>query len=222
MPTESGTIGPIRAMHDRAKLRVVDASGSHHTEGRMSAERLGSLRLKLTRVWLISPERLWLLSIALQRRGHWILAFSIKQLNTILYHNSLSPGASVSPDILLGHYSHGIVVNSNVEIGRRVKIWHNVTLTAGRQARKRGHGDAPGPEARIIIEDGVKIGTNAVIIAPRGGCLRVGRGARVGAGVVVTDDVPAGATVVSPPARVLLRGEAVEASPADASSEARS
>jgi serine O-acetyltransferase len=171
----------------------------------MSAERLGSLRLKLTRVWLISPERLWLLSIALQRRGHWILAFSIKQLNTILYHNSLSPGASVSPDILLGHYSHGIVVNSNVEIGRRVKIWHNVTLTAGRQSRKRGHGDAPGPEARIIIEDGVKIGTNAVVIAPRGGSLRIGRGARIGAGATVTEDVPSGATVVSQPVRVLLR-----------------
>ena len=47
----------------------------------------------------------------------------------------------------------------------------------------------------------MKIGTNAVIIAPRGRSLRIGRGARIGAGAIVTDDVPAGASVVSPPSR---------------------
>ncbi len=152
------------------------------------------------RLWLLSPERLWLMSIALQRGGRWRLAFVVKQLNTILYHNSLAPGASVSPDIALGHYSHGIVVNSNVEIGQRVKIWHNVTLTAGRRAR----GSASEQRSQIIVEDEVKIGTNAVLIAPRGGTLRIGRGARIGAGAIVTESVPARATVVSPPARVLL------------------
>lgn len=169
----------------------------------MSEERLGSLKHTLTKLWLINPEKLWLTSIALQRRGHWRLAFAVKQLNTILYHNSLAPGANVASDILLGHYSHGIVVNSNVDIGRRVKIWHNVTLTAGRPARRGGKAP-PGPRARLIVEDGVMIGTNAVIIAPRGRSLRIGRGARIGAGAIVTSDVPARATVVSAPARVLL------------------
>jgi serine O-acetyltransferase len=167
----------------------------------MSAQDLGSLRLTLTKLWVLSPERLWLLSIALQRRGRWRLAFAVKQLNTILYHNSLAPGASVSSDIALGHYSHGIVVNRNVEIGRRVKIWHNVTLTAGRPARG---GSAADDRSQIVVEDGVRIGTNAVLIAPRGGTLRIGRGARIGAGAIVTESVPEGATVVSPPARVLL------------------
>jgi serine O-acetyltransferase len=166
----------------------------------MSAQNLGSLRRMLMRLWLLSPERLWLMSIALQRSGRWRLAFAVKQLNTILYHNSLAPGASVGPDIALGHYSHGIVVNSNVEIGRRVKIWHNVTLTAGRLARGSGS-DA---RSRIVVEDDVRIGTNAVLIAPRGGTLRIGRGARIGAGAIVTESVPERATVVSPPARVLL------------------
>jgi len=170
----------------------------------MRAKNLGSLRLRLTKLWVISPEKLWLVSIALQRRGLWIAAFAVKQLNTILYHNSLAPGASVSPDIALGHYSHGIVVNRNVEIGRRVKIWHNVTLTAGRPARG-GETDSAPKLSRIVIEDDVKIGTNAVIIAPRGEALSIGRGARVGAGAIVTESVPAGATVVSPPSRVLLR-----------------
>lgn len=165
---------------------------------------LRSLKRTLGRLWLISPERLWLRSIALQRHGHWRAAFALKQLNTILYHNSLSPDAIVSRDIALGHYSHGIVVNGGVEIGRHVKIWHNVTLT-GRAARSRGK-MAQGT-ARIVLEDGVKVGTNAVVIATRGQCLRIGRGARIGAGAIVTRDVPAGATVVSPEAKVIPRAD---------------
>lgn len=173
----------------------------------MSVQSLPSLRFALDRLWFFSPERLWLLSIALERRGRWILAFAVKQLNTIAYHNSLSPGASVGPDLKLGHYSHGIVVHRNVQIGRGVKIWQNVTLTAGRRAG--GGGEPPtGPAASIVVEDWVKIGTNAVVIAPRGQCLRIGRGAKIGAGAIVTEDVPAGATVVSPPMRVLLRDAA--------------
>src|SRR5262245_30556297 len=152
----------------------------------MSAAGHGPLRRRLAKLWVISPERLWLISIGLQRRGHSFPAFALKQLNTILYHNSLAPGASVGPDIELGHYSHGVVVNRNVEIGRGVKIWHNVTLTAGRAGRP-ARGEEPGavrPQSRIVIEDGVKLGTNAVVIAPRGQTLTIGRGARIGAGAI--------------------------------------
>jgi serine O-acetyltransferase len=166
----------------------------------MSPEQLAWFRERLMKLWLISPERLWLLSIALRKRGHWVLAFWLKQLNTLIYHNSLATGSSVGSDIRLGHYSLGVVVAENVVIGQKVKIWHNVTLTAGMRARGRSS-----PPSKIIIEDGVTIGTNAVIIAPRGETLRVGRGARIGAGVVVTHDVPFRATVVGPPPRVLLR-----------------
>ncbi len=173
---------------------------------------LANLRRQLGRLWLISPERLWALSRSLQRHDRWMLAFAVKQLNTVLYHNSLSPAAVVGSNVLLGHYSHGVVVNSNVEIGDDVKIWHNVTLTAGRPAR----GDGPRHErtpSRIVIEDGVKIGANAVVIPARGQCLRVGRGARIGAGVTVTHDVPARATVVNPPPRVLLADQPREREP---------
>jgi serine O-acetyltransferase len=146
------------------------------------------------RLWLISPERLWRLSIALQHRGHWVLAFWTKQLNTLLYHNSLSPAASVAADIHLGHYGLGVVVNGKVVIGERVKIWHNVTLTV----RTR---------AQLVIEDDVKIGTGAIVIAPPRNVLRIGAGARVGAGTVVTSDVPPGATIVGAAARVVERGD---------------
>jgi serine acetyltransferase len=188
----------------------------------MSSHQLQKLKLWVGRLWLLGPERLWLLSIAVHRRGHWVIAFWLKQLNTLVNHNSLAPGASVSPDIRLGHSSLGIVVSSEVEIGSRVKIWQNVTLSAGRPARSASsangdlaaagggadaHAGASGPAARsrIVIEDDVTIGANAVVIAPRGELLRIGRGARIGAGTVITEDVPPRSTVVGQPVRVLPR-----------------
>lgn len=78
-----------------------------------------------------------------------------------------------------------------------MKLWHNVTL-AGRAPAGSPH--------RIVIEDGVMIGANAVVITPRNRSLHIGAGARVGAGAVVTRDVPAGATVVGVPARVVRDG----------------
>jgi serine O-acetyltransferase len=137
--------------------------------------------------WL-SPERLWLVSITLQRRGYRWLAVFVKNLNSALYHNSLPPGATVSPDIQLGHHSFGTVIHTNVVIGRRVKIWQNVTI-AMRAGSKSPY--------RIIIEDDVTIGANSVVISPHRRDLRIGRGARIGAGAVVSRDVPAGYTVIS-------------------------
>ncbi len=149
----------------------------------------------------MSPERLWLLSIALRDRGHQRLALWIKKLNSALYNNSLAPGAKVSPDIKLGHRGFGTMIHSNVVIGRRVKIWHNVTIAVrSRSGWSTPHG--------ITIEDDVRIGANSVIISPYEGSLRIGRGARIGAGTVVTSDVPPGATVVSAPVRVLTRDAA--------------
>lgn len=142
----------------------------------------------------MTPERLWKLSAALRRRGHRRLALLVKKVNSAIYHNSLAPGASFSPDIELGHHGFGTVIHSNVEIGERVKIWHNVTIAVRA---------ATGSPHRIIIEDDVKIGANAVVISPSEGSLRIGRGAHIGAGAVVVRDVPAGATVVSAPARVI-------------------
>jgi serine O-acetyltransferase len=149
----------------------------------------------------VSPERLWLLSIALQKRGHRRLARVIKKVNSAIYHNSLPPGAVVSPDISLGHHSFGTVIHTNVVIGRRVKIWQNVTIAV--------RSDYKSPY-KILIEDDVKIGANSVVISPHRGNLRIGRGARIGAGAVVTRDVPAGSTVVSQPALVLQRGAIIE------------
>ena len=54
-----------------------------------------------------------------------------------------------------------------------------------------------------MIEDDVKIGANSVVISPYRGDLRIGRGARIGAGAVVNADVPPGCVVVSAPAQLI-------------------
>lgn len=142
----------------------------------------------------MTPERLWLCAIRIKRAGHPNLARKVKQLNSLLYHNSLATGGIVSADVYLGHHGLGTAISDHVTIGRRVKIWHNVTLTVR---------DPTDPGHRILIEDDVMIGAGATIITPRASALRVGAGARIGAGAVVTKDVPAGSTVVGVPARVV-------------------
>ena len=49
-----------------------------------------------------------------------------------------------------------------------------------------------------VVEDGVSIGSNATILP-----VRIGKGAMIGAGAVVTKDVPPGAVVAGVPARLL-------------------
>ena len=140
----------------------------------------------------MSPLALWRASIALQQRGRGRLARIVQHLNTLLYSNSLSPHASIEPGLWLGHHAFGTVVQDNVRIGRDVTIWHNVSLEAS--------GDA---DASLLIEDEVNIGASAVIVAATGRTLRIGRGARIGAGAVVMEDVPAGATVVAAHTRTI-------------------
>jgi len=146
----------------------------------------------------MSPERLWRLSAALRRRGHLRLALLVKKLNSVIYHNSLAPGANFNPDIRFGHHGFGTVIHSNVEIGRGVRIYHNVTIAVHAATES---------SQRIVIEDDVRIGANSVVIAPANKSLRIGRGARIGAGSVVAGDIPAGATVISAPSRIIKPGE---------------
>lgn len=99
------------------------------------------------------------------------------------------------------HSAGGITVGARVGIGPGVKVLTSVHAEAGRDVPILF---SPIEFSPVFIEDDVDIGVNAVILPG----VRVGRGAQVGAGAVVTEDVPPYAVVAGVPARVLrLRPE---------------
>lgn len=116
-----------------------------------------------------------------------------------------------------------VVVMDEVEIGEGAALSPFVTITSNIRIGRHFHanlysyvehdcviGDfvtfAPGVKCNgnIVIEDHAYLGAGAVIKQGKPGQpLMIGRGAVVGMGAVVTKNVPAGATVVGNPARIM-------------------
>lgn len=91
--------------------------------------------------------------------------------------------------------------SGHVEIKDNVKIASGVTIESHyRDLEAYKEGRDINIQSKLIIEEGAYIGVNAVILAS---CNRVGRNARIGAGSIVTKDIPDNATVVGVPAKVL-------------------
>ncbi len=98
--------------------------------------------------------------------------------------------------------SHTFVCEG-VKIGNGVFVGHNVSFINDMYPKAANEDGSLQTEAdwtvvETIIEDGVSIGTGATIL----GGIKIGKNALVGAGSVVTKDVPAGATVMGNPAKV--------------------
>jgi len=92
----------------------------------------------------------------------------------------------------------GVIIEDEVFIG------HNVTFINDRYPRATTSGGALQTEAdwsceSTVVKRGASIGSGAVLLCG----VTVGENAIVGAGSVVTRDVPAGAVVAGNPARVL-------------------
>lgn len=116
-------------------------------------------------------------------------------------------GIEIGRDVRLGRgvwfvHSLGIIIGGNSVIGDRVRFYGSNTV-----------GTVSG--GYPVIEDDVVIGAGARILGP----VRIGRGARIGANAVVLIDVPAGATAVGVPARVLPKDGAPSEAPAPATPE---
>lgn len=99
--------------------------------------------------------------------------------------------------------SHSFVCEG-VTIGDRCYIGHNVTFTNDPTPRATtADGDLQGSEdwtmVPTVVEDEASIGSGSTIIAG----VRIGEGALIGAGAVVTSDVPAGMLAVGVPARIV-------------------
>jgi acetyltransferase-like isoleucine patch superfamily enzyme len=94
------------------------------------------------------------------------------------------------------HAGGGIRIGQRVGIGPGVKILTSAHAEAGRDVAIF---NAPVEFKAVVIEDDADIGVGAIVLPG----VRIGRGAQIGAGSVVTHDVPAYHVVAGNPARFL-------------------
>lgn len=113
------------------------------------------------------------------------LEWAFNRVNTIFCGCIIGRGAEFGPGFVLIH-SLGVVINGSVRGGANVKLEHQVTIGAEKRQSPQ-------------LGDDVFVGAGAKIL----GAVSVGDGAKVGANAVVLRDVPAGATAVGIPARVV-------------------
>jgi bifunctional UDP-N-acetylglucosamine pyrophosphorylase/glucosamine-1-phosphate N-acetyltransferase len=90
----------------------------------------------------------------------------------------------LGPGTKMGHFSY----LGDATVGEEVNIGAG-TITCNFDGQRKH---------RTIVEDGAFIGSDTMLVAP----VRVGAGAKIGAGSVVTHDIPPGSVAYGVPARV--------------------
>lgn len=126
---------------------------------------------------------------ALWQEGRQALALFLQSRVSEVFDVDIHPAAKIGHGITLDHAS-GVVIGETAVVGNNILMLHGVTLGT----RGFSHGDR-----HPVIEDDVVIGAGAKIL----GRITVGKGARVAAGSLVLDNVPADHTVAGVPARVV-------------------
>jgi serine O-acetyltransferase len=131
----------------------------------------------------------WRAAHAFWLDGRRPLALLLQNRMSMVFDVDIHPAAKIGEGVTLDHAT-GIVIGETAIIGNNVLMLHDVTL--GTRGFERG-------DRHPIIEDDVIIGAGAKIL----GRITVGRGARVAAGSLVLEAVPADHTVAGVPARVV-------------------
>jgi serine O-acetyltransferase len=160
---------------------------------------------------LLREDRLTHGSLAWARPGFHALA--VHRLTT--WHRAYrgpaplrkAAGAGINVLSFFVRSVYGIEIALDVEVGRRLHIAHQSGMMLGPErfgddciVRHNVTIAAASPDgARPVIEDGVNIGSGAVILGP----VTIGAGTRIGPNAVVTRSVPPNSLVVAPPARVI-------------------
>jgi serine O-acetyltransferase len=128
--------------------------------------------------------------------GWRVSARALSQFNRFLTGIEIHPGARIGQRLFIDH-GMGVVIGETAEIGDGVTLYHDVTL--GGVAPSVDSDSQRDQKRHPTLEDRVIVGSGAQILGP----ITVGSCARVGANAVVTKNVPAGATVVGIPGRVV-------------------
>ena len=132
------------------------------------------------------------LSHALHKRGYKVTARAISQMMKTLTGIEIHPGAKIGKGLFIDHGS-GVVIGETAEIGDNCTIYQGVTLGGtGKNCGKR----------HPTLGNDVMVGAGAKVLGP----FKVGDRAKIAAGAVVLDAVPADSTAVGIPARVVKIG----------------
>ena len=136
-------------------------------------------------------------ALILHRPAHWFWGHGLRWLGRFISHVArfltgieIHPGARIGDGVFFDH-AMGVVVGETAEIGDGCTIYQGVTL-GGTSLYK-------GSKRHPTLGRNVVIGAGAQVL----GGFTVGDGAKVGSNAVVTKPVPAGATAVGNPARII-------------------
>ena len=105
----------------------------------------------------------------------------------------IHPGAKVGRRFFIDH-GMGIVIGETAEIGDDVTLYQGVTLGGTSWNKGKRH---------PTLENGVVVGAGAKVLGP----FTVGAGAKIGSNAVVTKAVPAGATAVGIPGKIIVKSD---------------
>lgn len=129
----------------------------------------------------------------------------IWQFCVVLAHAQIGANCNICAQVLI---ENDVVIGDNVTVKSGVQLWDglrvgdnvfigpNVTFTNDKFPRSKQY---PEQFPRTLIRKGASIGGGAVILPN----ITIGEAAMVGAGAVVTRDVPDRAVVVGNPARII-------------------
>ncbi len=136
-------------------------------------------------------------ALVLHRRAHWCWTHGFQWLGRFISHVSrwltgieIHPGAKIGERVFFDH-AMGVVVGETAEIGDGCTIYQGVTL--GGTSLYKGAKRHPTLGRDVVVSAGAKV---------LGG-FEVGDGAKIGSNAVVIKPVPAGATAVGIPARII-------------------
>lgn len=129
------------------------------------------------------------LSHALYKRKLLLAARIVSQLGRLLTGIEIHPGAKIGKGLLIDHGS-GVVIGETAEIGDYCLLYQGCTLGGTGKDKGKRH---------PTLGNGVMVGCGAKVLGP----FKVGDGAKIAANAVVLSEVPAGATAVGVPAKVV-------------------
>ncbi len=138
-------------------------------------------------------------AIRAYRRANWFYRHNMKFLARWISQAcrrrtgvEIHPGATIGKGLVIDH-GMGVVIGETTIIGDNCTIYQNVTLGGTGKDHGKRH---------PTLGNNVLVGTGAKVLGP----FKVGDNARIAAGAVVLSEVPAEATAVGVPARIVRIG----------------